>query len=131
MYNPFPATYAPVYPYTYQTPPQDAQTAPQSVSNNDGGVLFVDGIEGANSWVVQAGRKVFLMDRNANTFYIKSVNPNGMPNPLEIYDYKRRETAQTATESDSKYVTHEELEERLAALKKPVSRRTKKEVEND
>ena len=97
-------------------------------------MLFVNGIQEANAWVVQPGQRAFLMDRNENVFYIKSVNENGMPNPLEVYDYKKRgNTEQTAPESvdHAEYITREEFEERLAELiPKKQTRRTTKEAKD-
>lgn len=73
---------------------------------NDG-ALFVNGIAEADSWVVQRGQSVRLFDRNQNTFYVKSVADNGMPNPLEIYDYTKREMKAPK----ETFVTREEFEE--------------------
>ena len=54
-------------------------------------VPFVNGIAEVDSWVVQRGQSVYLFDRNQNVFYVKSVSDNGMPNPIEVYDYTKRE----------------------------------------
>lgn len=145
----FPATYQgyqPTYPMyqSYQPQPQQMQIPQQTmqVQQNDSVIMFVNGLDEANAWVVQPGKSAFLMDRNANSFYVKSVDANGMPNPIEIYDYKKREAEkeqgqyqqtnrQPQIDTDM-FVTREEFEERIAQLmpKKQTRRTSKKEVED-
>jgi hypothetical protein len=91
-----------------------------------------------NAWIVQPGRSVFLFDRNKNTFYIKSVDINGMPKPIEICDYQRREEKKMDdTSQKPDFATKEDLEafkaEILAMIpKKPqTSRKQKQEAEED
>lgn len=132
MYNAaFPATYQPMYPTYTQTP----QVPQMQAGQNDSGIMFVNGLQEASSWVVQPGQKAFLMDRNANTFYVKSVNDNGMPNPIEIYDYTKRDDtpapAKHETIDTSDFVTHEELEARLAKLAPKRQPRRKKEAQDE
>lgn len=105
------------------------------------GIQWVQGIAGAKAYNIGAGQSVLLMDSESNAFYIKSTDPSGMPLPLRIFDYTERNAAQGATTAPqaagidtSLFVTHEELEARLAALSAPVTAKkstTKKaEVEN-
>ena len=58
-----------------------------------------------------------------------------MPNPLEIYDYKKRDEqpkAEAPRVDTSDFITREEFEERLAKLtKKPTARRTTKKDGED
>lgn len=142
----FPATYQgyqPTYPMyqSYQPQPQQMQIPQQTmqVQQNDSVIMFVNGLDEANAWVVQPGKSAFLMDRNANSFYVKSVDANGMPNPIEVYDYKKRdqdnnrqEQKQAPQIDTDMFVTREEFEERIAQLmpKKQTRRISKKEVED-
>lgn len=59
---------------------------PQQPTNS---IIWVQGIEGAKSHPVAAGTSAILMDSESPVFYIKTVNINGMPEPLEIYSYER------------------------------------------
>lgn len=90
-YNPyFPAGYNP-----YQPAMQQFQTMQQPQQQNSGGLLWVQGIEGAKSHFVEPGRSALLMDSESNSFFIKSADTSGMPLPLRIFDYQER-TAQQA-----------------------------------
>lgn len=130
MYNAYyPASYA---GYTGYQQPQ-MQQAQQ-------GIQWVQGIAGAKAYNIGAGQSVLLMDSESNAFYIKSSDPSGMPLPLRVFDYTERTaqnaqtTPQTAGIDTSVFVTHEELDARLAALSAPVTAKkttTKKaEVDN-
>ena len=114
----FPATYG--YPYQ----PQMMQSYQQPTQQ--GGLVWVQGIEGAKSHSVGAGQSVLLMDSESNCFFIKSADASGMPLPLRVFDYNERtannapKTAQeTRTEQPidlSAYVTRDELENRIAQI---------------
>ena len=106
-----------------QQPVQQVQMPTQPQENS--GVIWVSGIEGAKSYLVGAGRSVLLMDSESSTFYLKSTDMSGMPQPLRIFDYTERAThSQTnqivdapSREIDtSMFVTRDELEERLSKL---------------
>lgn len=73
-----------------QTTPQAAPAivAPAQPSSN--GILWVQGEEGAKAWMVAPGSTVMLMDSDGSSFYLKSADPSGMPQPLRIFDYKER-----------------------------------------
>lgn len=131
--NGFPTSYAPMYPQMNFMPPPQPQQENLPQQQNDSGLMFVNGLNEASAWVVQPGHRAFLMDRNANTFYVKSVNENGMPNPLEIYDYKKRDNvSREEPEIDTpEYITREEFEERLAKLAPKRTTRRKKEADNE
>lgn len=133
IYQGYQQTVQPLQPVTQ--PIQGQMQAQQ----NDSTIMFVNGIDEANSWVVQPGKSAFLMDRNANCFYVKSVDHNGMPNPIEVYDYKKRDQDNNRQEQKQApqidtdiFVTREEFEERIAQLmpKKQTRRTSKKEVED-
>lgn len=119
--------------------PQISQPQPQpQPTQGDGVFFFVNGMDDVNNWIVQPGRSVFLFDRNKNTFYIKSVDSTGMPKPIEICDYQRREEAKNMdTTQKPDFATKEDLsafkEEILAMMsKKPqTGRKQKQEAEED
>lgn len=109
----------PFYPATYQNPYMP-QYQPQQQS---GGLIWVQGESGAKSYPVSAGQSVLLMDSESNRFFIKSADASGMPLPLRIFDYVERKEVTRAAESasvdtldTSRFVTHEELESRIAAI---------------
>ena len=129
-YNPyFPAGYNP-----YQPAMQQFQTMQQPQQQNSGGLLWVQGIEGAKSHFVEPGRSALLMDSESNSFFIKSADTSGMPLPLRIFDYQERTAQQApqqptaAVHDTSSYVTREEFESRLAAIT-AVTERTESNAE--
>lgn len=135
--NYFPATYGGYSPNPYsgmQTYPQTVQPA----QNN--GIQWVQGEAGAKAFNVGAGQSVLLMDSESNAFYIKATDQSGMPLPLRVFDYTERTAQsvptvpQSAPIDTSLYVTHEELEQRLAALTAPTVAKkttTKKQTEGE
>ena len=109
--NYFPATYQQQYYPQIQQPVQQ-----------DNGIIWVSGIEGAKSYLVGAGKSVLLMDSESSVFYIKSTDMSGMPQPLRIFDYTERVGQSSTSHADankidtSMFVTRDELEERLMAI---------------
>jgi hypothetical protein len=117
-YNSFmPNTYNPYMQQYQQMIQPQAQTQQSS-----GGLLWVQGIEGAKSHFVSPGQSVLLMDSESNSFFIKSADTSGMPLPLRIFDYTERTAQQapqqpTAAATDtSTYITREEFEQRIAQI---------------
>ncbi|WP_303798481.1 hypothetical protein [Ruminococcus flavefaciens] len=116
-YNSFmPNSYNP-YVQQYQ---QMLQPQPQQQQNN--GLTWVQGIEGAKSHFVSPGQSALLMDSESNSFFIKTADASGMPLPLRVFDYKER-TAQQAPQQPtvavtdtSGYITREEFEARIAEI---------------
>lgn len=101
-YNYYP--YYPTQPNAYPTP-QSVATTQQNV-----GIVWVQGEAGAKSYLVGAGQSVLLMDAEGSTFYIKSTDTSGMPMPLRVFDYKERnQTSTQASVVNTQYVTHDEL----------------------
>lgn len=122
-YNPyFPAGYNP-----YQPAMQQFQQVMQPQQQNSG-LTWVQGIEGAKSHFVSPGQSALLMDSESNSFFIKSADTSGMPLPLRIFDYKERTVQQapqqpTAAVIDtSSYITREEFEQRIAQITAPTER---------
>lgn len=131
--NYFPVGYQP-YQMSYQQPfmtPQ--QITPQPTQTNSSGIVWVQGEAGAKAYPVAPGTSLLLMDSEREQFYLKSTDVSGMPMPLRLFTYKEV-VAQPTTESSSKnevdlsnYITREELDSRLNALKMSTGRRMKKE----
>jgi len=113
----------PYYP-TYQPQMYQNQYMPQTQQNS--GLIWVQGIEAAKSYPVSAGQSILLMDSESNAFFIKTADASGMPLPLRVFDYSERtannvpKTAQeTRTEPSidlSAYVTRDELESRISEI---------------
>jgi len=114
----------PYYP-AYQPQMYQNQYMPQTQQQN--GLIWVQGIEAAKSYPVSAGQSVLLMDSESNAFFIKTADASGMPLPLRVFDYSERtsnnapKTAhETHTEPSidlSAYVTRDELESRIAQIR--------------
>ena len=102
------------YPnYFYPTQPNAFSTQMNvAPTQNNVGIVWVQGEAGAKSYLVGAGQSVLLMDSESSCFYIKSTDNSGMPMPLRVFDYKER-TQNHATE----YVTKEEFDAFKKTLK--------------
>lgn len=118
----FPQTYT-NSPYVFSAGATPAQTwtAPApTTSQQINAINWVQGEAGAKAVPVAPGQKALLMDSETNVFYVKSSDVSGMPLPLRIFEYK--EVSKVASDeaigrAQSEYVTHEELEQAIAALK--------------
>ena len=117
----FPQTYTnSPYVFSAGATPTQTWTAPASAQPQINGINWVQGEAGAKSVPVAPGQKVLLMDSETNVFYVKSSDVSGMPLPLRIFEYK--EVSKVASDeaigrAQNEYVTHEELEQAIAALK--------------
>ena len=132
-YNPyFPAGYNPFQ----QVAMQQYQQAVQPTQQQSGGLLWVQGIEGAKSHFISPGQSVLLMDSESNSFFIKSADASGMPLPLRIFYYTER-TSQPAPQTPtaapvvdtSGFVTREEFETRIAEIIAVKKERTEPDAE--
>ena len=121
-----------VQPPQMQQPPQN-----QPASN---GIIWCQGEEGAKGFLVAAGNSVMLMDSESSTFYIKSTDASGMPQPLRIFDYTERTatpkiTAPANMPPNVEFATKAEVEAlaaRLDALtSKDTAKTTRKSVKED
>lgn len=92
--------------------PQMNQTPIQPQANN--GVIWVQGEAAAKAYPVAKGGTVLLMDSESNVFYLKSVDTSGMPQPLEVYEYKKIE--KPIEDTDSKYATKEDLDKMMKRI---------------
>lgn len=81
------------------------------------------------------GQSAFIMDRESDTFYIKTVDNLGMAKPLRIFDYKERlpEPVEAPQIDMSPYLTRAEFEEKLAELKSMIksNKKNNKAVNNN
>lgn len=108
------------YPYAYGTPASYPAnyvnyTTPAAVQSNPG-IVWVQGIEAAKSYLVGAGQSVLLMDSENSVFYIKSTDQSGMPMPLRVFDYTERQQSSGSASSVS-YVTHDEFQKAIEELR--------------
>lgn len=125
----------------YKQPYQQMQIpTPQQQPQNNSGIPWVQGEAGAKAHLVASGQSVMLMDSESMRFYIKSADASGVPMPLRVFEYHEvtagqpqiippmSEQAQNVPQIDmSRYITREELEEKLAQLIPNQPKRTKKE----
>ncbi len=117
--NYFPVGYQ---PGTYQSPYQQPTLTSQTSNSTQSGIVWVQGEAGAKAYPVAAGTSMLLMDSEGEQFYIKSTDVSGMPMPLRIFNYKEvvTQTEKTTPKQEldlSNYITRDELENRLNALK--------------
>lgn len=97
------------------------------------GITWVQGIEGAKSYIVPSGSTVLLMDSEAERFYIKTTDQSGMPTPIRIFEYNEYvPQTQPQTIQVDNFVTREEFERLEAKIESLTSSRKKKiEVANE
>lgn len=114
--------------------PQQMQQSAQQAAP----IIWVQGEEAAKSYLCAPGNSVLLMDSEKSSFYIKTVDASGMPQPLRIFDYTERTAAQkqptqAAQVQAGEFVTRAEFDALSArfdalAADKPLTK--KKESEN-
>lgn len=116
----FPAGYQPMY-YPQQS---QAQTQPQTQNNN--GIIWVQGEAAAKSYPIAPNTSVPLWDSEANVIYIKSADMSGMPS-IKILDYTMRDIASKSAEisPQSAFATKDDVEylkDEIFALKSKFER---------
>ena len=85
---------AQMYPQyqSYAVQPQQSMAPAQGASQCTHGLIWVDGEVGAKAYQLPAGmpanQPIALWDTNDTVIYLKSINPMGMPNPLQKAHYK-------------------------------------------
>lgn len=97
--------------------------------------VWVQGEAGAKSFLVAPGQSVFLMDSEAEVFYIKETDMAGVPKPLRIFDYKERSNGaykpvQAAQVQSVDYVTRGEFEALVARIAELTAKPEKNEVQS-
>lgn len=76
--------------------------------------VWVQGKAGAQSAYVQAGKTGFFFDSERPVFYAKTVDMNGIPQPLQEYTYEKVEPKPENQADMSQFVTKDELNSILA-----------------
>jgi hypothetical protein len=98
-------------PMPQAQPMAQPMAQPQPPQNN--GIIWIQGIEGAKSYLVAPNTTVQLWDSEAQVIYLKSADASGMPS-MKILDYTIREQGKTHSQAtpiqNADYVTREELE---------------------
>ena len=118
-------------------PQQPAQNAPFAQNAQSGSnVIWVLGEDAAMAYMCAPGSSVMLFDSEGSTFYIKTTDASGMPQPLRVFDFRERvqasKTAQSETvDAGREYVTRAEFDEFRAKLEASGTKKTKKESVND
>lgn len=87
--NMFPMGYQPMnyQPMNYAQPQYNNQLNQQT--QNSSGLIWVQGIEGAKSYLVAPNTTVQLWDSEAQVIYLKSADASGMPS-MKVIDYTIR-----------------------------------------
>ncbi len=94
-------------------------------------IVWVNGEAGANAYPVPPGCSMQLMDRENPVFYIKTVDPSGMPQKLRKFHYNEEIQQETP---NGNFVSRDEfnkLMEQLAALNRELGIGTQAEVKNN
>lgn len=86
----------------------------QPVQQQTGGINWVQGKAGANSYFVSPGQTAQLMDSEDQVFYIKTVDASGMPLPLRTFRYE--EVKDQPEKQQAEYITRDEFEKRIAEI---------------
>lgn len=148
-YNGFPATYQPMYqPYTpMQVQPQQSYTGaspaqqPVQPPVQQSNKIWVQGENGAKSYLVAPNSTVDLWDSEQQTIYIKSADASGMPT-MKILDYTLREPNKSTSNPASfapddkipDYATKDDfraVSEQITALRDRVDSLTKRRRRED
>ena len=109
--------------YPYLTNYSNMQQYNNQAQQQNNGIIWVQGIEAAKSYLVAPNNTVQLWDSENQSIYIKSADASGLPT-IKVLDYTIRETEpKQTTVLDKKvdYVTKEELkvlESKINALQK-------------
>ena len=125
-----------VMPQSYQTA-QNFATAPQMNNNmqnnaaqqqqqNNNGIIWVQGEAGAKAYPLAPNNKILLMDSEAPVLYVKSVNANGIPDPLMIYDLVERKDMPESQriQTDVSIDKFKEIEARLDVIENKLQSNT-------
>ena len=106
--NGFPMTYYPAQgPYL----PAGAAQAPQATNAS---VIWVQGENGAKSYLVAPNSTVVLFDSESQTIYLKSADASGMPT-LRILDYTIRDAQ---AQSDNYKTEIDDIKKQISDLRR-------------
>lgn len=110
-----------VYPYAWNgTPasyPANFNYTTPAAAQSSPGIVWVQGIEAAKSYLVGAGQSVLLMDSENSVFYIKSTDQSGMPLPIRVFEYTEKVQQPARSASSVSYVTHDEFQKAIEELR--------------
>lgn len=126
--NGFPVGYQPAQ--IYYPPQQVQQPQPQQTQQNNG-IIWVQGEAGAKSYMVAPNTTVQLWDSESQVIYLKSADASGMPS-IKVLDYTIRDSApqhQKPTNPQVDYATKEDvgaLQSELNKLRDEVTSMTDK-----
>lgn len=85
-------------------------------------IAQVSSEEQVNSYPVAAGNTVLLIDFAHQTFYLKSTNMNGVPMPVQVADWKYRQTQPAQTiQNGPDSVSRQEFDELKGMLAQVLS----------
>lgn len=115
----YPAAAQPVVGYSNYNPYMYAAPVPvsgaQMPTQNEFKCYQIHGEEEVNSFYVAPGQSVLLMYLENQSLYLKSVDRNGMPLPLRVFDFTERVPVQSNSAGPdidlSSYATREDLAE--------------------
>ena len=111
------------YPYIQNYQQQYMPTVQNNQMQQNNNIIYVQGIEGAKSYLVGSNNTVILWDSDNPVIYVKSADASGRPN-IKILDYTVRETESSQIpliDKKVEYATTEELkclESKIMALQK-------------
>ncbi len=97
---------------------------------NNNGIIWVQGLAGAKSYLVAPNTTVQLWDSESQTIYLKSADMMGMPT-IKILDYTIRNSEETKLpikiDDDKNYISREEFDKKIEELKSMIERGDKYE----
>lgn len=92
-------------------------SAKNTLNNNNSGIIWVNGIEGAKGYIIQPNSSTILMDSEQNCFYLKTTNDAGIPS-IRIFEFQEKIQKQNKNNIDinideklKDYVPRKEFEE--------------------
>lgn len=109
------------YPYTAPQGAYLPPSGPVQAAQQQGGIIWVQGIAGAKSYLVAPNNTVQLWDSESQTIYLKSADASGMPS-MKILDYQIRDNTPAQPPAVSvpaqEYVTKEEFSDFVQKIEK-------------
>ena len=116
-----PYGYTPITPMPTMNYTMPSQQQSTYANNTNNGINWVQGEAAARAFQVMPGNKVLLLDLEKDVFYIKSVDSNGIPAPLRVFEYKEKfldvpQNVSQAGQENTQFITKKEFEERISQL---------------
>lgn len=127
-------------PITTSQPQVIPTQQPPTQATASSGLIWVQGETGAKSYFVAPNSTVMLMDSEGDRFYLKTVDPSGMPLPLRIFEYSEiTDSDEAKTHADApkinqdNYVTRDEfnaLKAEIDGMKTKKTTKSKEDTDN-